>query len=524
MMETAYSTDRDLLRAWLGGRETAFTELVERHAGLVFGVAMRQIGDPGIAEEVVQDVFTTLARKARALIFHPSVPAWLHVTSRNMARRAREKRSNHRKKLGRLEEETISSSANDLQGAQTPEIDSAITRLAVIEREAIMLRYFEDCDYSEIAARLDITEATARKRVSRGLQRLERLLDQNLGGGAALASLAIPVPPSLSSAIIHSTTGKAGAATLTGGVLTTTIGIVAMNTLTKTVLITTAGVGLSWFGLTNFTQRKQLERELSIATAAQPGDPASPVLIPRSTPEEMAELRSRLSAVQEERDQLAGDLAAMKEAVGNLEEDVVVNLGRVQDLGGDYGGLMVEALSISETLADSEAPDPEERQQILQQFMEKAQEITAAVPEIIGFEEQPGNMSKFLNSLYQNLIGLNEEDAAGIQPIFEKFYHGAIEKELTMAHAPKMNADAFDAWKVERDAYFAEGRANLLATLPEERQEVFEERIDKDSFWPRDMTVANLPLVFNPAGDVAAKVQRQIEALARGDKEGKKAN
>ena len=66
---------------------------------LVYGVAMRNIADPSIAEEVVQDVFVLLAKKAQALANHPSLAGWLHNTSRNVAREARRKRLGHQKKL-----------------------------------------------------------------------------------------------------------------------------------------------------------------------------------------------------------------------------------------------------------------------------------------------------------------------------------------------------------------------------------------------------------------------------------------
>jgi DNA-directed RNA polymerase specialized sigma24 family protein len=111
-MEVIHRSHRDLLRAWLDGRESAFSEFVERHAGLVFSVAVRQIGDRSAAEEVVLDVFAALERKAWALLAHPCVPAWLHVTSRNIARRGQAKLVSHRKKLHRLNDELLASLRN----------------------------------------------------------------------------------------------------------------------------------------------------------------------------------------------------------------------------------------------------------------------------------------------------------------------------------------------------------------------------------------------------------------------------
>ncbi len=57
--------DMRLVREFAGSKsESAFAALVERHLGLVHSSALRQVGNPDLAEEVSQAVFITLARKA----------------------------------------------------------------------------------------------------------------------------------------------------------------------------------------------------------------------------------------------------------------------------------------------------------------------------------------------------------------------------------------------------------------------------------------------------------------------------
>src|SRR5688572_13007456 len=73
------SGDDGLLQAFAShGSQDAFRALVEKYLGLVRGIARRGLGDPQAAEEVAQNVFTILARKAQRLKATPSLAGWIH--------------------------------------------------------------------------------------------------------------------------------------------------------------------------------------------------------------------------------------------------------------------------------------------------------------------------------------------------------------------------------------------------------------------------------------------------------------
>ena len=77
------NNDAKLLRAYAGdSSEGAFTELVKRHVGLVYSVALRRLGrDSHLAEDVTQMVFSDLARKAKSLLSRPTLSGWLYVSA-----------------------------------------------------------------------------------------------------------------------------------------------------------------------------------------------------------------------------------------------------------------------------------------------------------------------------------------------------------------------------------------------------------------------------------------------------------
>ena len=63
------------------GEQSAFADVVRRHLDLVFATALRKVEDPGAAQEVAQNVFAALARKAWRFAPDDSLPAWLHKTA-----------------------------------------------------------------------------------------------------------------------------------------------------------------------------------------------------------------------------------------------------------------------------------------------------------------------------------------------------------------------------------------------------------------------------------------------------------
>jgi len=173
--------DMTLLREYAANNsEPAFAELVSRRLNFVYSSALRQVRDPHLAGEITQAVFIILAQKAGRISDKTILTGWFFRTTRFAAlaqMRACAKRSMRTaivEKELQMQTEDSSPAPDEIWNQMSPLLDEALAALGEKDRQAVLLRFFENKSLAEVGNKLGMGEDTARKRVSRALEKLNR--------------------------------------------------------------------------------------------------------------------------------------------------------------------------------------------------------------------------------------------------------------------------------------------------------------------------------------------------------------
>jgi len=178
-----------LLAAIANGDREKFAELHGRFAGVVYATIYKVLNDSQDSEDVSQEVFASIWRKAKLYSPEKGKPlTWVTTMARNRAiDKLRSKQRQIRLADDFKVEQDVSESRSRIDSMESAErndrrrvVRSAVMELSREQREAIQMAYFRGLTQSEIADRLGQPLGTVKARIRRGMIKLRSSVPKRL--------------------------------------------------------------------------------------------------------------------------------------------------------------------------------------------------------------------------------------------------------------------------------------------------------------------------------------------------------
>ncbi|HZV49987.1 MAG TPA: sigma-70 family RNA polymerase sigma factor [Candidatus Dormibacteraeota bacterium] len=176
-------TDLDIAEGLAAGDVDALARLYDRYGALAFSVALRIVGDPGRAEDVVQDAFLKLWHGASRFDAHRgSLRTWVITSVRNRSIDYLRGRNAHERQEREIPLETEAEGFGAdpwlevAQSIQRDVIQEALASLPPEQRQAVELAYFGGYSHREIAEMIRVPLSTVKGRMRLALEKLHSYL------------------------------------------------------------------------------------------------------------------------------------------------------------------------------------------------------------------------------------------------------------------------------------------------------------------------------------------------------------
>ncbi|TVR38919.1 MAG: RNA polymerase sigma factor [Bacteroidia bacterium] len=171
----------EIIRRILGGETQEYKKLVHNYQAAVYNVLYQMLHQHTEAEELAQDVFVKAYEKLATFNFQSRFFSWIFRIAINTAI-THQKKAQRFLQLERLPEDIDHNAGNNEQQMMDKERDvilkKAILRLKETYRAVIVLHYFEQLSYAEIAEVLELPEKKVKSRLYDGRKLLKSMLEK----------------------------------------------------------------------------------------------------------------------------------------------------------------------------------------------------------------------------------------------------------------------------------------------------------------------------------------------------------
>jgi len=171
------TSDEQLMRRYKSGEMAAFDMLYARYAGRLFGYLKRRV--PGAADEIFQNVFMKLHENRDRYLDGQKFSPWFFTIARNamidFLRRQKAMQGSREFDENRhgAQDKTAEEESSNEHAAG---IELILHGLSEDERDLLNKRFDQELSYEEIAESLSLSSVVLRKRVSRLITKIRRLL------------------------------------------------------------------------------------------------------------------------------------------------------------------------------------------------------------------------------------------------------------------------------------------------------------------------------------------------------------
>ncbi len=155
------------------GDEPAFDELYAITASKLFAVSFNILKDKHLAQDVMQEVYLTIAKKACKILGYENICGAIVVIAKNISLNMLKKR----KRSGEVWYDKIEIfGQNDKDINIKNDVEEAIERLNPPKPEIIRLKYYSDLTVREIANLLGMSKSSVQREISKAEQELKKIL------------------------------------------------------------------------------------------------------------------------------------------------------------------------------------------------------------------------------------------------------------------------------------------------------------------------------------------------------------